>query len=270
MEVYAAQIDRMDAGIGRIVEALKANGQLDNTLVLFLADNGGCAEELTARMKKSAWCSEIVQQYTRDGREVRFGNSPELDPGGEDTYQSYGVPWANVSNTPFREYKHWVHEGGIATPLIAHWPVRLKNAGALRHHPGQLPDVMAPFLDVAGAEYPREYNAHEILPLEGFSLMPILESDKPGDRDALYWEHEGNCAIRRGKWKLVRKHGRPWELYDMETDRTEMNDLAGGHPDLVAELSAMHEAWAKRCRVVPWAELCQERKRRWEKNQNKS
>ena len=270
MEVYAAQIDRMDAGIGRIVEALAANGQLDNTLILFLADNGGCAEELTPRMKRHAWCSDIVQQYTRDGREVRFGNLPEFTPGGEDTYQSYGVPWANVSNTPFREYKHWVHEGGIATPLIAHWPLRLKNAGALRHHPGQLPDIMATFLNVAGAEYPSEHNGHQILPLEGFSLMPILEDDKPGDRDALYWEHEGNCAIRRGKWKLVCKYGRPWELYDMETDRTEMNDLAGGHPELVAELSDMHEAWARRCRVVPWTELCEQRKRRREEKRNKN
>ncbi len=122
MEVYAAMIDRMDQGIGRIVSALEQNGQLDNTLILFLADNGGCAEELTAE-----WGPQLfIPEKTRDGRPVRRDNDPAIMPGPEDTYQSYGIPWANASNTPFRLYKHWVHEGGIATPFIAHWPAYIK------------------------------------------------------------------------------------------------------------------------------------------------
>ena len=252
MEVYAAQIDRMDQGIGRIVGALEQTGQLDNTLIVFLADNGGCAEEVGAGIKDHAR-EPILRGKTRDGRDVRFGNSPSVMPGDESTYQSYGVPWANVSNTPFRLYKHWVHEGGIATPFIAHWPAGLDplGAGELRHQPAQLPDVMATFMEVAGAEYPTEHDGKPILPLEGVSMLPILEG-RQGEREALVWEHEGNCALRRGRWKLVKRFPGPWELYDMEADRTEINDLSRGHEDIVRELSMMWQEWADRCCVEPW------------------
>ena len=251
MEVYAAQIDRMDQGIGRIVAALQQTGQLDNTLIVFLSDNGGCAEELGRDWPRDPESSDIVQARTRDGTPVTFGNRPELMPGGEETYQSCGVPWANVSNTPFRLYKHWVHEGGIATPLIVHWPEGFDARGELRHQPGQLPDIMATFIDVAGATYPAEHNGRRIEPLEGYSLLPIL-GDRASAREALVWEHEGNCAIRRGQWKLVKRYPGDWELYDMAADRTEMNDLAAARPDVVRELADMWQDWAQRCSVEPW------------------
>ncbi|MGD8240858.1 MAG: sulfatase-like hydrolase/transferase, partial [Armatimonadota bacterium] len=251
MEVYAAQIDSMDQGIGRIVRALEDTGQLDNTLIIFLADNGGCAEELQPQFGQSPQSSAIRTSETRDGRPVTHGNIPELMPGGEETYQSYGVPWANVSNTPFRLYKHWVHEGGIATPLIMHWPDEVQARGELRHQTAQLPDIMATCINVAGATYPKERGMKRIAPLEGYSMTPILE-DKPTAREALYWEHEGNCAIRQGQWKLVKRFPGDWELYDMEADRTEMNDLAAEEPERVRELADLWQAWADRCDIEPW------------------
>jgi len=211
MEVYAAQIDRMDQGIGRILKALDETGELDNTLIMFLADNGGCAEEIT-------WLKGPL--YTKDGREIAVNNDPAAMPGPDDTYQSYGVPWANLSNTPFRLYKHWVHEGGIATPLIVHWPDAISDRGAFRSQPGQLTDIMATCADVAGAKYPETHNGNPIPPLEGTSLAPIFRNQDNG-KEYLIWEHEGNCAIRRGKWKLVCCFPHGWELYDVESDRTE-------------------------------------------------
>ena len=264
MEVYAAQIDRMDQGIGRVVKALEETGQLDNTLLLFLADNGGCAEELRSPAS-AAQNSHISTATTRDGRPVYRGNDPEIMPGPETTYQSYGVAWANLSNTPFRLYKHWVHEGGIGTPLIAHWPDRIKSGGELRHQPGQLPDIMATCLDVSGAEYPEEHNGNKIYPLEGTSLTPIFDGED-NNKEALYWEHEGNKAVRRGQWKLVTRHPGPWELYDMVTDRTELNDLSSAHPEIVRELGSMYQSWADRCLITPWADLQEKRKQRREKS----
>jgi len=247
MEVYAAQIDRMDQGIGRILEALEETGQLENTLIMFLADNGGCAEELGPRMNNP----DIAPPTTRDGRPVLRGNDPSVMPGSEETYQSYGVPWANLSNTPFRLYKHWVHEGGISTPFIVHWPDKVTDKGVLRHQPGQLMDVMATCLDVAGAEYPDAFNGHDILPLEGTSLTPIFDGEDNG-KPYLIWEHEGNGAIRKGKWKLVKRYPGGWELYDIEADRSELENLVNEQPDVVSELTALYDAWAERCFVEPW------------------
>ena len=250
MEVYAAQIDRMDQGIGRILDTLEETGQLDNTLILFLADNGGCAEELGARMNNPS----IAPPTTRDGRPVQRGNDPSVMPGSEETYQSYGVPWANLSNTPFRLYKHWVHEGGISTPLIVHWPDKVQDKGVLRNQPGQLTDVMATCLDVAGAEYPAEFNGHDILPLEGTSLTPIFDGEDNG-KPYLVWEHEGNGAIRKGKWKLVKRYPGAWELYDIEADRSEMNDLIETHTDVVEELVDLYDQWTVRCMVESWDDV---------------
>jgi arylsulfatase len=256
MEVYAAQIDRMDRGIGRVLDALERTGQLDNTLIVFLADNGGCAEEI--EVPKHQYGGEYPWQpaLTRDGRPVKGGNTPTIWPGTEDTYCSYGVPWANLSNTPFREYKHWVHEGGIGTPLIVHWPAGIdaEHSGKLRHQTGQLPDIMATFLDVAGADYPAERDGQAVQPCEGFSMKPTFD-DGPPLRDVLYFEHEGNKCVRRGKWKLETKFPGDWELYDMEADRTELNDLSAQHPRIVAELSALYDAWAQRCGIRPWLEV---------------
>jgi arylsulfatase A-like enzyme len=245
MEVYAAQIECMDRGIGRVVKKLEDNGELDNTLILFMADNGGCAEVLGERK-----AGPVYRDRTRDGRPVRAGNSPSIAPGGADTWASYGIGWANASNTPFRLYKHWVHEGGISSPLIAHWPKGMTGApGSVSHEPGHLIDVMATCLDVSGAKYPAEFGGEKITPLEGKSLL------KPrGDR-TLYWEHEGNRAVRRGKWKLVSRYPGNWELFDVEADRTELHDLAGSNGAKVAEMAAQYEAWAKARNVVPWGEL---------------
>ncbi len=277
MAVYAAQIDRMDQGIGRILNQLEATGKLDNTLVIFLADNGGCAEVMSKR-----WGEHIARQdsghaTTRDGRPVRYGNTPDIDPGPEDTYLSYGVAWANASNTPFRKYKCWVHEGGISTPFIVHWPAGLRDVGGVRHQPAQLPDVMATILDVTGSSYPDTIDDRQILPHEGFSLRDAFE-DKPHGREVLTWEHQGNCGIRKGKWKLVREYInawhlrdypdaaarkpglQPWELYDIENDRSELHDLSEERPDVVADLDAEHQAWARRCNVRPWDEILEIRR----------
>ena len=252
MEVYAAQIDRMDQGIGKVLTALEETGRLENTLVLFLSDNGACAEDIPEGVDLNSLVDDlmIARGETRDGRPVRLGNDPTIMPGAEDTYQSYGVAWANLSNTPFRLYKHWIHEGGISTPLIAHWPKGIAERGGLRHTPGQLPDLMATIVAVSGASYPATYKGNDILPLEGSSLVPTFEGDR--EREApLFWEHEGNAAVRVGNWKLVRKYPDPWELYDMEADRTEMHDLAGKHPERVTEMQALYQNWADRCGVIP-------------------
>ena len=260
MEVYAAQIDRMDQGIGRIVRALEANGQLDNTLVIFLADNGACEEVLNS---DAQWLRKghIMREVTRDGRPVRVGNGRDVPAGGEDTYQSCGIGWANLSDTPFRKYKHWTHEGGIATPLIVHWPRGISSGGQLRRQPGQLPDVMATVLDITGAEYPEEFNGNTILPCEGTSLLPIFDN-RPNGRGLMYWEHEGNAAVREGDWKLVRDFPGPWELYDLRADRTEMHDLSAEHPEKVEALAEAYFQWAERCGVIPREKLIESWKRR--------
>lgn len=251
MEVYAAQVHRMDAAVGKIVFALEATGQLNNTVLMFLSDNGGCAENL-----RPGWADEApnppihLPRRTRDGLRVFHGNTPEVMPGPEETYASYGVAWANLSNTPFREYKHWVHEGGIATPFIIHWPEGPLHPGSIRHDPHQLPDVMATVLEITGTEFPDAYPGRDPLPPEGVSMLPTWRGDRAAERTQ-YWEHEGNCAVRQGRWKLVRKFDREWELYDMNLDRTELDDRAAAHPDVVAHLASSYQAWADRCGVIP-------------------
>ncbi|WP_233237478.1 arylsulfatase [Bordetella sp. LUAb4] len=255
MEVYAAQIDRMDQGIGRILAALEQTGQLDNTLVIFLADNGACAEDIPETVTVDELVNKlmIAKSHTREGKPVRFGNDPSIMPGAEDTYQSYGTAWANLSNTPFRLYKHWIHEGGISTPLIFHWPAGITDRGGVRHAPGYLPDIMATILDIADAEYPVQWEGKDIAPLEGSSLRATFGDEARGDaeRPPMFWEHEGNAAVRIGKWKLVRKYPGAWELYDMDADRTELHDLAARQPDRVREMAARYQEWAQRCGVIP-------------------
>jgi len=264
MEVFAAQIDRMDQGIGRILATLRSLDCWDDTLILFLSDNGGCTEELRddyIGRRVRAGLSDLGTAKTRDGRDVRYGNVPTNLPGGEETYVSYGVPWANVSNTPFRMYKRWVHEGGISTPLVVYWPRGIAARGELRRQPAQLPDVMATLLDVAGVEYPTSFDGHGVKPLEGFSMRPTFD-DEPHARDVLYWEHEGNRAIRRGRWKLVSDFPGEWELYDIEADRTELHDVAADHPEIVHDLGELHAAWAERSNVVPWTRILRSRQQK--------
>jgi len=246
MEVYAAQVEQMDRGIGTIVAALREQGRLDNTLLLFLADNGGCAEELT-----SGWRGTSIPTKTLDGRPVFNGNNPERMPGPEETYQSYGVPWANASNTPFRLYKHFVHEGGIASPLVAHWPAKLEGRGVILDGPGHVIDIVSTCLDAAGSEPISQRDGTTMQPPEGVSLLGILRGESTEQR-AIFWEHEGNRAVRLGRWKLVARHKQPWQLFDLDEDRTEMNDLAGEKPDLLGALKTTYQQWAERAGVVPW------------------
>jgi arylsulfatase A-like enzyme len=271
MEVYAAMIDRMDQGVGKIVNELKRTGRLDNTLVMFLQDNGACAEPMGrfgrkehpnilrpdkptfSPMKPEDFAaSGSVPAQTRDGYPVRMG--PKAMPGPDDTYVAYGRGWANVSNTPFREYKHWVHEGGISTPLIAHWPsgIAATRNGQLFKEPGHLVDLMATCVDLSGAKYPAKFDGNDIQPMEGVSLRPALTGKTLNRAQPIYWEHEGNKAIRDGKWKLVSKDGRTWELHDIATDRVEGTDLASAHPELVKKMSDQWEAWSKRVAVQPY------------------
>jgi arylsulfatase len=215
MSIYAAQVTSMDAGVGRIVETLRANGILEDTLILFLSDNGGCHEEIHRESQDPA----------------AFGTDA--------SFESYGRPWANLSNVPFREFKSWVHEGGIATPLIAHWPNGLSRPGELERQVGHIVDVMPTCLELAGASYPAG-SAQELHGLQGRSLVPALQG-RTIERESVFWEHEGNRALREGKWKLVAKGvGGRWELYDMDADRSELHDLAGEHPERV---KAMAEKW---------------------------
>ncbi len=252
MEVYAAMIDRLDQGIGRIVDALEKAGRLDNTLLLFLADNGGCAEGGTAFETAGHAGGLSRARKTYAGRPVQFGHYATIMPGPGDTYQEYGRPWANASNTPFRLYKHWVHEGGIATPLIVHWPTELGRPGQLCGEPGHVIDIMATCLDAAGAPYPATFNDRAITPLEGKSLVPAFHGARL-DREAIYWEHEGNRAVRSGKWKLVARGKKgAWQLYDLEADRTETVDVVAQNRQRADQMAALWEGWAKRCNVLPW------------------
>jgi len=250
MEVYAAMVDRLDQAVGTILESVRDIDAEENTLVLFLADNGGCAEELRPGSK-----AYHIPEKTLDGRPVQSGNLRTLMAGPDDTYQSYGLPWANASNTPFRLYKHWVHEGGISSPLVVYWPAGVKARGGLTSQPGHLIDLMATCVDVGGAEYPTVYQGHEITPLEGKSLAPLFAGGEREGHDAIFWEHEGNRAVRQGKWKLVSRYPGGWELYDIEADRTELNDLAPKYSARVERMAAVYERWAARANVVPWGEL---------------
>lgn len=274
METYAAMIDIMDQGIGRIIAALEEKGELDNTIILYMQDNGGCAEPvltnkmatpLTEEQKvlKPFPSDQILQvrkpEYTRDGRYIRSGRGVMAGPA--DTWVAYGEEWANVSNTPFRLYKSFVHEGGIKTPLIVHWPAGIKAKGTISNEVGHLIDIMPTCLEIAGVGYPEEFNGNSIHPLEGLSLVPAFRNKKL-DRDFLFWEHEGNRAIRIDQWKLVSRVETPmeftaeddkaWELYDIEKDPSETNNLAGKYPDKVTEMAARWEEEALRIQAKPW------------------
>ncbi len=230
MAIFAAALSHVDTAVGRLVAGLRERGELDNTLILFLADNGGNAES---------------------GIPGRLNGA---HPGDAQSNVFVGECWAALENTPFRRYKHYNHEGGISTPLIAHWPAAIPAArrGALETQPGHLIDLMATCVDLASARYPATYAGKTIQPMEGVSLRPAFTGAPLGRAAPIFFEHEGNAAIRQGDWKLVRLGANgPWELYNLTTDRTEQRNLASAEPARVAELTALWEAWARRANVLP-------------------
>ena len=231
MATDAAMIASIDSATGRLVDGLAARGVLDDTLILFLSDNGGNAESGPA------------------GR-----TAGEAPIGGPRSNVYLGMNWATLCNTPFRRYKHFTHEGGIATPLIAHWPRGIPAArrGTLAHEPVHVVDVMATVLDITGADYPTSVAGHAILPPEGISLRPALAGNGLVRQQPLCWEHEGNKAVRDGRWKLVQKWKGPWELYDIAADRVEADDLAMREPETVTRLTAVWHDWAARAFVDDW------------------
>lgn len=228
MAVYAAQVSRMDKGIGRVVSLLEENGMLDNTLLLFVSDNGGSAEN------------------SRKGdRNARIGTAQ--------SWNSYGA-WANLSNAPFRLFKHYVHEGGMRSPFIAHWPeVIRQRKGEFVRDPCHIIDLMATCLEAAGADYPDLFNGKPVIPSPGRSLVPFFRGESPEHHQILYWEHEGNRALLDGDWKLVSQLGQEWELYRVDQDPSELNDLAKEYPERIKELSKNWQAWADEVGVVPWS-----------------
>ena len=231
MATYAAMVERIDMSMGTLVDGLRQRGELENTLILFLSDNGGNAE----------------------------GGPPGITEGkgpiGSPTSRVHlGMNWANLTNTPFRRFKHFTHEGGVSTPLVAHWPKGIAPSlnGKFEKAPGHLIDVMATAVDLGGAKYPTEKNGVAIEPMQGVSLKPAFEAKPLVRSGPIFWEHEGNKAVRDGKWKLVMRHKLPWELYDMDADRTEQNNLIATHADLAVKMETAWNDWAKRTHVDEW------------------
>ncbi|MFV1966865.1 MAG: arylsulfatase [Pirellulaceae bacterium] len=225
MSIHAAMIDRMDREIGRVLNQLRAMNAFDNTLILFLSDNGASAEIMV-----------------RDD-----GHDPSAEPGSASTYLCLGPGWSTSSNTPFRRHKTWVHEGGITTPLIAHWPDRIKAPGELRHNPGHVIDVVPTILEVTGAIRFETWDDQPVPSPPGKSLLPAFANDRSVSHEDLWWCHEGNRAIRSGDWKLVAAKDDPWELYDLKSDRNETRNLASQYPEKVRTLA---KRWAQRTKEI--------------------
>jgi arylsulfatase A-like enzyme len=230
MSVYAGVIDHLDRSVGHLVEGLKQRGVLDNTVIFLMSDNGGNAES--------------------GPRGVLLGKRP----GGPQGTVFIGQCWATLANTPFWRYKHFTHEGGIATPLIIHWPegIAKDRDGKLEPQPGHLVDLMPTVVELTGARYPKEYHGNRIQSMEGASLVPAFAGTTIERKQPIYFAHEGNRGLRSGKWKIVMKYKGLWELYDMEADRTERHNLIDSEPELAKNLIAQWDDWAKRADVDPW------------------
>ena len=265
MAVYAAMVENMDKNVGRLVERLRERGELDDTVILFVSDNGACAEwdpwgfDLDPADYRDHEPGHGINGSTPGKPNVLHTGAELAAMGGPGSFFSYGSAWANLSNTPLRLYKHYAHEGGIRTPFIAHWPAGIDDRGALREQPGHLIDIMTTVLELAGAEYPERYDGAEVIPMEGRSLLPAFAGEPVAGR-TLVFEHEHNAALREGDWKLVAENvlaqeglreGVRWELYNIREDPTEQNDLAAERPELVERLSQrfLEEAW--RTQILP-------------------
>jgi arylsulfatase A-like enzyme len=252
MQVYAAMVEELDRAIGRVIAQLEAQGDLAHTLLMFLSDNGAAAEPVPLiDLEQFRERRDILNHRTKDGRLVRIGNDPTVTPGGEDTYASYGRSWANVSNTPFRLFKIWAHEGGVSAPFIVHWPAGDLQVGQIVPQAYQLVHILPTLLEVTGAAYPDERDGVPVHPLPAVSMLSAWRGqDSP--QQPLFWEHCGNAALQEGRWKLVRQHDWPWELYDISTDRTESHDLAGDYPEIVQQMAARWEQTAEAVGVIPF------------------
>ena len=226
MEVYAAQVDRMDQNIGKLLDRLEKMGELGNTVIMFLSDNGACAEE--------------------------ENRSPDAPIGTAASFVAYGQHWANVSNTPYRLYKSMTHEGGIITPLIVHWPEGIATSGQLVKEMVHINDIMPTCLELAGAAYPDQYQGRKILSVDGRSFTSLLRKEEEAVHNQLFWEHKGNQAIRKGDWKLVRRHRQPWELYNLERDPTELHNLSKENKTLLDTLKDTWKHWAEEAGVQEW------------------
>ena len=235
MAVYAAMVDRLDQNIGRVVSQLEKMGELKNTLIVFLSDNGGCHESIKNK-----------GNYIKTTGET----------GTADSFDAYETNWTNVSNTPFRMHKHWVHEGGISTPFIAVYPEKIGAGRIYSEKAGHIIDLMPTFLAFAGGTYPENFNGNKITPMEGINLKSVLTGGKMERKQPLFWEHEGNRAMRNGDWKLVSQYDyrnrkfMSWELYNLKTDRSELTDLSSERPKLKNKMIQEYEQWASRVGVI--------------------
>lgn len=240
MAIFAAMVDIMDQNIGRVLDTLEKNGELDNTFIIFMSDNGACAE----------WHEFGFDRKT--GTQYITHTGADLDNmGGPESYLHYGTGWANVGCTPFTLYKHYSHEGGISTPCIIRWGNHIKNKGGIDHQPAQFSDIMATCCELAGTTYPQVYKGREITPTPGMSILPIVKGKRMPER-YIYNEHEGNRMVRKGDWKLVSANcrGDEWELYNIREDRTEQNNLIDQYPEKAAELEKAYFEWADRSDVL--------------------
>ncbi len=237
MTVYAAMIDRVDQNIGRIINHLESSGQMDNTFIVFLSDNGGC------RAGNLAYSSYSHERF-----------DPGALPGSPESFTGYGAGWANASNTPYRLFKSTTHEGGIATPFIAYFPKKF-GENKILSTPAHIVDILPTFAQLAGAGYPETFHGNKLKPLQGKSLVPLLEENKAMEKRAFFFEHMGRKAVIEGHWKLVKQRGQEWELYNLETDRGETNNLVDQKPGLANNLKEKYNAWATENGVLPWDEV---------------
>lgn len=225
MAVYAAMVDCMDQNIGLLIDTLREEGIAENTIVMFLSDNGAC--------------------------ETDYNKTPDVEVGGRDSNVAYGI-WNNVSNTPYRMYKAREHEGGIITPMVVSWPAGLRHPGKRISDTAHINDLMPTCLELAGVNYPDSYKGVALNPLDGESILPLLRGERRTEVPVYYWEHEGNRAVRKGDWKLVALHKGDWELYNLKSDPFELDNQTASHPDIVSDLRALYQTWADKHGVQPW------------------
>ena len=240
MAIYAAMVDHMDRAVGRIVDELKRTGTLDNTLIMYMHDNGACSEHLGGNGWNTA--NNVIAWAKENGKEIAVGDHYDVPMGGPLTYGSVGHNWANAQNTPLRRYKSNVHEGGACTPSIMHWPAGMKYRGHITRQRGHVVDMMATCIELAGAEYPDTFDAKQITPHESRSLVPIIQGRRVSLDHAYYFNHSGTHAVIQGDWKVVRERKGPWHLYHLAEDRTETKNLADAEPERVERMTALWDA----------------------------